>query len=71
MTTSWTKIAENTSSWTGIPKPQGTTTTTTVVGSPIGLLLALTYSITSSFTSDPWTKVPENTSSWTKIAKAT
>lgn len=53
--------------WTPIAKP--TFPTSSVVGTPIGLLLALTR--TATVTVDPWTPItkPSGTA-WTSIAKA-
>lgn len=67
MTTNWTKISKASgTSWTKITKPSNSAPR---VGSPIGLLLALTYA-TSSGTS--WTKIAKASgTSWTKITKAT
>ena len=65
--TTWTKItkAANTS-WTKLAKP---TTQVQASGSPIGLLLALTYATT---TGTNWTKITKASgTSWTKITKAT
>ena len=55
-------------SWTKVSKPSGSGTTT--VGSPIGLLLSLTYA--TAITTSLWTKVAKASgTSWTKITKAT
>lgn len=63
--------------YTNIPKPQGTSSTMTLVftgGTPIGLLLALTQSsvigVTSVVTS-LWTNVAEHSTPWTDVPKAT
>lgn len=60
-------------SWTNIPKaPSPNTTVTINPGNPIGLLLALTYSTSSSFTTSLWTDVPKPVGTpWTNIPKAT
>lgn len=65
MTTTWTKINKATgTTWTKISKP-----TTLINGSPIGLLLGLTY---AGLNSTSWTKIGKATgTSWTKITKAT
>ncbi len=65
--TTWTKVPKATgTTWTKTAKPP---TVVQVTGSPIGLLLALTYA-TSAGTL--WTKVTKATSTvWTKVPKAT
>lgn len=68
MPTTWTKVTKASgTSWTKIAKPILSIAQTG--GSPIGLLLSLTYSTTVNAT---WTKVSKaaNTT-WTKITKAT
>lgn len=60
-----------TTSWNDIPNAQFASTASMIVGSPIGLLLALTYSSSSSNVIDPWTKLATNTASWVNVAKAT
>lgn len=65
--TTWTKITKPTSSWTKVAK--ATAVLGTTVGSPIGLLLSLTYATSLGST---WTKVTKASgTSWTKVAKAT
>lgn len=59
MVTTWTNIAENSSSWTDVPKPVAGTSTTISAGEPIGMLLGITYSDASSISSDIWTYVPK------------
>jgi hypothetical protein len=74
MTTSWTKVTKASgTSWTKISKATNADhTVSTVVGSPIGLLLALTYATTSSVATGIWTDIPKASgTSWTKITKAT
>ena len=72
MTTTWTKVGENSSSWTGVPKAQFASIASGSVGEPIGLLLALTYATSTSIIIDPWTDISKASgASWTKIAKAT
>lgn len=44
--------------WTPIPKFSGTVSNTE--GSPMGLLLLLTYASTTSSTSNIWTEISEN-----------
>lgn len=62
--------------WTKVAKPDNGIS----AGSPIGLLLALTYSTSSGISwskvnkasGNPWTKVSKvSGTTWTKIAKAT
>ena len=68
--TTWTPITKASGTpWTKVPKAI-TRGTTALGGSPIGLLLALTYSASSPGTG--WTPItkPSGTS-WTKITKAT
>lgn len=67
MTTTWTKIANASgTAWTKTTKP---TTGGAASGSPIGLLLSLTYATTVG---GIWTKINNASgTSWTKIAKAT
>lgn len=66
MTTTWTKLTKASgTSWTKLTKP---VSGGGVGGSPIGLLLALTYSVSGT----AWTKITKASgTSWTKIAKAT
>lgn len=66
--TNWTGVAKPTNtSWTGVPKATGINPI--VVGSPIGLLLSLTYAATIGGT---WTKITKASGqTWTKVAKAT
>lgn len=57
--------------WTKIPKATGDSSNTIVAGTPIGLLMALTYSTSSSVNVSKWTKIIKaSNTSWTKIAKA-
>ncbi len=57
--------------WTKIPKPVNTVETTTP-GTPIGLLLALTYATSGTVVIDKWTKIVKAAgTAWTKITKAT
>lgn len=66
MTTNWTKITKASgTSWTKVAKSVIGTGTG---GTPIGMLMALTYSGTGG----TWTKITKASgTSWTKIAKAT
>lgn len=66
MTTTWTKVNKASgTTWTKIASPSGSFPP---VGSPIGLLLALTYAVTQT----GWTKVSKASgTTWTKITKAT
>lgn len=75
MTTTWSNIAKGGAvSWTDVPKPSGVNHTVSVSeGEPIGLLLALTYSTTSSVTTGIWTDIAKAVlpASWTNVPKAT
>lgn len=66
MPTTYTKIAKPTTSYTKVANaPTGISTS----GSPIGLLLALTYALTSG---TPYTKIAKVSGTlYTKITKAT
>lgn len=68
MPTTWTKVNKASgTSWTKIPKAVGNTTFTG--GDPIGLLLALTY---TTSTTDVWTKITKASgTSWAKVSKPT
>lgn len=60
--------------WTNIPKPtDGSGTHTVSPGMPIGLLLALTYSTSSTTPATSiWTNITKASgTSWTNIPKAT
>lgn len=65
MTTTWTKISKPTTSWTVVPK---ISTIANQQGSPMGLLLALTYPVTNGTL---WNPITKPTTNWTKITKAT
>lgn len=82
--TTWTKIAKpSASTWTNLPKPTATSASAVVqAGSPIGLLLAFTYSTSGTVPSNAWiniskasgttyTNVAKASSSWTKVSKPT
>ncbi len=76
MTTSWTPVSGNSASWSDVAKPLSTTSVITEVftgGEPIGLLLALTYTVVSSTSvlSSIWTPINDNATSWTGVPKAT
>lgn len=68
--TTWTKVTKASgTSWTKVSKPPADTPAVGG-GSPIGLLLALTYGGTAVVSK--WTKVAKATgTAWTKITKAT
>lgn len=68
--TTWHKITKATgTSWNKITKPAAMSGTITG-GTPIGLLLALTYSASAG--NEMWTKVGKASgTSWTKITKPT
>lgn len=77
MSTIWTKVNNNTTPWTGVPKPAATTSVMSfqfVGGTPLGLLLAITTSsvigVTSTVTSN-WTSVAGHATPWTSVPKAT
>lgn len=63
----WTKVTKATgTSWTAITEPSNAAPP---MGSPIGLLLALTY---ATSTATNWNKISKATgTSWTTISKAT
>lgn len=65
----------STGSWTNIAKSTvpAQTIISTTVGSPIGLLLALTYTTSSSTTTGGWSNVTKSVTpnSWTNVPKAT
>lgn len=67
MTTTWINISKpSVTSWTTIPKATGSAGTGG--GSPIGLLLSLTYAAGGA----TWTTITKPTgTSWTTIPKAT
>ena len=67
MTTNWTKVNKASgTSWTKVSKPTYKVSTN---GSPIGLLLALTYATTAG---TQWTKVNKASgTAWAKLNKAT
>lgn len=71
--TAWINVAKPTGqNWTAVPKPTFPTVVMGNVGSPIGLLLALTYSDSNTVVTDPWTKIskPSGTN-WTSVTKPT
>lgn len=70
-TSSWSKInkASNTS-WTALAKPTARSGNTINLGSPIGLLLALTYAVSISG-GGGWTSITKAVGrTWTAIPKA-
>ncbi len=72
--TNWTHIQKvTTTPWTDIPKVQAIITQGPGVGSPIGLLMALTYATSGmiSIGGTNWTNItkPSGTT-WTNIPKA-
>ncbi len=71
MTRTWTKLTKASgTSWHKLAKPTSTNAVVSGGGSPIGLLLALTYTGTSSGVST-WTKITKASgTSWTKLTKA-
>lgn len=74
MTTTWTNTAKpSVTSWTTVTKPiSGTITSMVSGGTPIGLLLALTQTTTSSVFTSAWSNVPKAIgTSWTTYPKAT
>lgn len=70
--TTWTKITKASgTAWTVIAKPSSGAAVTIAAGEPIGLLLALTYASSSSFTTDIWTRITKASgTAWTNIPKA-
>ena len=76
MATAWTKIAKASGqSWTKVAKAVDSSGggSSIVIGTPIGLLIALTYATASSTPGTSlWTKVLKASGQvWTKVAKAT
>lgn len=65
--TTWTKQTKASgTSWTKVILPKSSSP---AKGSPIGLLMALTYATSNSTT---WTKISKATgTTWTKVTKAT
>jgi hypothetical protein len=53
--------------WT--PQPRSTVSTTLTQGSPIGLLLVLTYATTTTTPGQVWTNITKNTTTWTNQTK--
>lgn len=70
MTTTWVNLNTNNAAWTPVPRPV-TSTVGIVSGTPIGLLMALTYAATQSNPIDPWTDVTRPTTLYTNVPKAT
>jgi len=70
MTTTWTQVLKAVgTSWTQVPKASQMAPTFTG-GEPIGLLMALTYTIVTQ--PSAWTKINKaSTTAWSKIPKAT
>ena len=67
MTTTWTQVPKATgTNWTNIPEP---TSALMTEGSPIGLLLALTYTVTQGTHWSPISKASGTI--WTDVPKAT
>ena len=68
----WTKINKPTSAtWSAVPNPsESSVTTNTGGGDPIGLLLALTYTLQRSSIVTGWTEISKpSTFNWTTIPK--
>lgn len=71
--TTWTTVNKpSVTSWTTLTKPSNSVMTTINNGTPLGLLLALTFPSSSSVMGSLWTDVakPSGTS-WTTYPKAT
>lgn len=59
-----------TPAWTNIPKPQESSVSSLSGGEPIGLLLALTYTVVGSSVISGWTDIQKpTTASWVTVAK--
>ena len=73
MPTTWTNVVKASgNSYTKVAKPVFSSIASQSSGSPIGLLLALTYASGVVTTTDPWTHVVKASGNvWTDIAKAT
>ena len=67
--TTWSSVASASTSWTALDAPSNEVTTA-VEGSPIGLLLALTYAFNDAVVSG-WTAVAAPSTSWTSVASGT
>lgn len=69
----WTKVNNATGDvFTKVERAQFASISSGVIGSPIGLLMALTYSASSAIVTDPWTHVVKASGDvWTDTAKAT
>lgn len=58
----WTDATDETTSWTS---PADTGAIRLVAGSPLGLLLTLTYSISETVREALWTDAADATTTWT------
>lgn len=63
----WTNQAKNSATWASVANSDIGATQTE--GSPIGLLLALTYSATIISNSRTWANQSKNSASWTNQTK--
>jgi hypothetical protein len=75
MVTTWNPVTKASgTSWTDVPKSTvpSQTVVNDVIGVPIGLLLALTYSTASSVMSGGWKNISKAAipNSWTNVPKA-
>lgn len=58
--------------WTNVPKPTNPTVNIFTGGTPIGLLLALTYTTVTSSVASAWTPINKPTVyGWTSVPKPT
>ena len=72
MVTSWTKLADNTTTYTNVAKAVFSSVVSGNSGIPMGLLMALTYADSSTSITDPWVDVSKASgTSFTNVAKAT
>lgn len=67
----WINVAKPTiASWIGVAKPTEGTLVSQTAGSPIGLLLALTYTSTVTSVLTGWGKIIKPTTiNWTSVPK--
>ncbi len=69
----WTPVPKPTAqTWTPIEKPSESSVISFSGGEPIGMLMALTYTVVGSSVLTGWTDIPQPTSSvWTLVNKPT
>lgn len=72
MVTTWTKLVDNSTTYTNVAKAAFSSVVSGNAGIPMGLLMALTYADVSTTVTDPWTDVLKASgTSFTNVAKAT